>query len=324
MLREINKGCKDPLVTAVIRTYNRAALVGRAIESVLSQTFKDFELIILDDYSQDNTSEVVRDYMSKDDRISYIRHKKNMGTGKGFNTANSAATGKYVSYLDDDDTWRAEKLEKQVEKFESCSERVGLLTGGIQYWNSDTGNKLRIWIPDMKGNIYWEALGTSGDIFGPPSVVMIRKSVLEDVGLFREDMPRGCCQQYFRRVAKKYEIDYITDIVLDYYLHWNAITSIVTKKDIWKYIVSHQIKIESIKEDLEKIPGVYAQELIKLGHHHCLYEQWEEGQLSFRKAVQVNGYSIALFAHILGSLTRQKSIYKTFNRVSGIAGRLLK
>jgi len=317
MMSKLNNAHNNPTVTAVVRTYNRATLVGRAIDSVLAQTFRDFELIVLDDCSSDNTTEVVQAHMEKDQRVRYIRHEKNRGTGRGFNTANDAAKGKYVAYLDDDDVWQPEKLEKQVKKFESCSDRVGFLTGGVQYWNSDTGKKLRAWIPKKTGNVYWEALSESGDIFGPPSVVMIPKKVIDDIGPFREDMPRGCCQQYFRRIAKKYEIDFVEDLVLDYAYHQEAITTITNREDIRKCIVSLQIKIKSTEEDLEKVPKLYGRELTKLGRFQCLYGLFDEGLESFRKATQVKGKSITLAILLLGSKTKSLEIYKRAHWVSG-------
>jgi len=261
-------------------------------------------------------------HQQKDDRIRYIRHEKNYGTGKGFNTANHAARGKYVTYLDDDDIWHPKKLEKQVKKFEQCSEKVGFITGGVQYWNSDTGKKLRKWIPNQRGDVYWESLGTSGNIFGPPSAVMIRKTVLQEIGEFKEDMPRGCCQQYFRRIAKKYEIDYIEDIILDYYYHKNAITAVSSKEDILNCIITLEIKIKSNIEDLEKIQNTYANELAKLGHYHCLYGEMDRGYTYFQKAFIVIGPSIPLSILSIGSKIGNKNIYKIFQWLSTKTNRL--
>jgi len=315
---------KDPLVTAIIRTYNRADIVGNAIDSVLNQTYKNFDLIILDDCSSDNTAEVCRRYQQQDHRVKYIRHDENYGTGKGFNTANSAANGKYVAYLDDDDTWRADKLEKQVKKFESCSSRTGMLTGSVQRWNSDTGERLGQFIPNKKGYVYWEALGVSSIIFGPPSVVMIKKCVLEDIGQFREDMPRGCCQQYFRRIAKKYELDFVEDVLLDYYFHKSAITAIISLKDIENSIIAYKIKIESIEKDLQKVPLIYAQELKKLGHFMCLSGRMKEGSDIFIKALKYNRYSLPLYILLLGSKTNRLMTYKLTKRISDMFVRAIR
>ena len=312
------------LVTVIIRTYNREKIVGNAIESVLAQTHDHFELIILDDCSTDNTYDVCKQYEKKDPRIRYIRHKKNSGTGKGFNTANSLARGKYVAYLDDDDTWRPNKLAKQLKKFESCSDKVGFITGGVQHWNGDTGRKLGKWIPSQRGFVYWETLGRSGHVFGPPSAIMIRKTVLEEIGKFREDMPRGCCQQYFRRVAKNYNFDYIEDIVLDYFYHKQAITTITSIKDFEKSAISIKIKIKSTEKDLQKVPFVYAQNLKELGHFLCLCGRMNEGSYNFRKAFFLKKTSLALLVLWYGSKTNSLKFYNVSYQISRIIDRMEK
>jgi glycosyltransferase involved in cell wall biosynthesis len=307
----------NPKVTAVIRTYNRAALLPQAVESILNQTYENFELIILDDCSTDNTEDVVNKYMNNDSRIRYIKQKVNSGTGKGFNTANANARGKYVAYLDDDDKWLPDKLEKQVKYFESCGPSVGFVTGGVQYWNSDEGKQLHQWIPSYKGDVYWSSLSTSGHIFGPPSVIMIRKDVLEDIGDFREDMPRGCCQQYFRRVAKKYEIDFIEDVVLDYYYHRNAITSMVSKQDLYNSIVSLEIKIESTKTDLKKVPDLYAKELFKLAHFYYLDDDIKKGIEYYYLVIEYSSFFKKFLLQFLINLIKAKNnfTYKILHRL---------
>lgn len=289
----------------MIRTYNRATLVGRAIDSVLAQTFRDFELIVLDDCSSDKTEEIMREYAARDSRIRYVRQTTKTRNVKALNMANEMARGEYIAYLDDDDVWRPRKLELQVNRFELGSGNIGLMTGGILYANLDTGEVLRTWIPSMRGNIYWKTLGASGHIFGPPSVVMIRKDVLEDVGGFREDMPRGACQQLFRRIAKKYEIDYVEEVVLDYYYHRNAITSLVGKDDVKKSIDSLVVKIKSTRKDLGQVPDLYAGELCKLGYFYLCDNQFSKARETFREVVGVRGGSVNLLM-CRGFLSRVK------------------
>ena len=97
----------NPTLTTIIPTYNRAALVKRAIQSVLNQTFQDFEIIVVDDSSVDNTEEVVKGF--RDDRIRYIRHPNNKGLPAGRNTGIKVASGEYIAFLDDDDEWKKRK-----------------------------------------------------------------------------------------------------------------------------------------------------------------------------------------------------------------------
>jgi glycosyltransferase involved in cell wall biosynthesis len=105
----------NPLVTVCITTFNRIELLPRAVKSVLQQTFDDFELIIVDDLSTDQTEEWVKQAMEEDNRIRYIRHETNQGLAAARNTAIFNAKGKYFSFVDDDDQWTERYLEEFVK-----------------------------------------------------------------------------------------------------------------------------------------------------------------------------------------------------------------
>lgn len=113
----------NPSVSVIITTYNRACLVGRAIQSVLSQIYKDFEIIVVDDGSTDNTEEVLKSF--SDGKIRYIHHKKNLGGYAAFITGLKIAKGEYIAILDDDDFWMdGDKLKRQVEFLNASPEYV--------------------------------------------------------------------------------------------------------------------------------------------------------------------------------------------------------
>ena len=99
-------------VSVVIPTYNRAELINRAIESVLQQTYSDVEIIVVDDASEDETESAVKKI--KSDKLRYIRLKQNGGACKTRNMGIRAAKGNYVAFLDSDDMWKTDKLEKQM------------------------------------------------------------------------------------------------------------------------------------------------------------------------------------------------------------------
>ena len=100
----------DITVSAIIPTYNRANIVIRAIQSVLNQTYQNFELLVIDDGSQDNTEEIVTGI--HDNRIKYIRHEKNKGVAAARNTGIEAAKGEFIAFLDSDDEWLPNKLKR--------------------------------------------------------------------------------------------------------------------------------------------------------------------------------------------------------------------
>jgi teichuronic acid biosynthesis glycosyltransferase TuaG len=109
---EINSSV--PLVSIIVPTYNSSNFIKDAIESVKSQTYINWEMIIVDDCSKDNTVEIIKGEMKKDKRIKLICLEKNSGAAFARNTAIQNARGKYIAFLDSDDLWYPEKLEKQV------------------------------------------------------------------------------------------------------------------------------------------------------------------------------------------------------------------
>jgi glycosyltransferase involved in cell wall biosynthesis len=116
-----------PTVTAAITTYNRAALVVEAVESVLAQAYRDYELIVVDNGSTDGTREILEPYA---DRIRY-HHQENRGRAGARNTAVGLAAGSYVAFLDSDDLWLPDKLARQLEAFEAYP-RAGLIHGQVE------------------------------------------------------------------------------------------------------------------------------------------------------------------------------------------------
>lgn len=105
------------LVSIIMPSYNTAVYIEKSIQSVLDQSYKDWELIIVDDCSSDNTDEVVRQFL-KDERIKYLRNEINCGAAICRNKALREAKGKWIAFLDSDDLWMPEKLEKQINFME--------------------------------------------------------------------------------------------------------------------------------------------------------------------------------------------------------------
>jgi len=115
-------------VSIVIPTYNRAGLLSRTIQSVLNQTYQDFEIIIVDDGSTDKTEEVVKSFNSK--KIFYNRHEENKGANAARNTGIKASRGEYIAFQDSGDEWLPQKLERQMKVFENASPEVGVVYTG--------------------------------------------------------------------------------------------------------------------------------------------------------------------------------------------------
>lgn len=110
------KSCPKPVVSIVMPAYNSSATIGESIDSVLHQTFTDWELVIIDDCSEENIEEKVRGYSDK--RIHYYRLAENHGVAHARNVAIKKARGRYLAFLDSDDLWLPEELECQIQFME--------------------------------------------------------------------------------------------------------------------------------------------------------------------------------------------------------------
>jgi len=145
---------EKPKVSVLMATYNRAAMIGPTIESVLRQTFKDWELVIPDDGSNDNTEELVKEFQKNEPRIKYIRSPVNQGISRNYNMGFAMTTGEYIAMIDDDDPWRDDgKLEKQVKFLDEHPDYVGVGGGVIvvdgegkeqyRYFKAETDQEIR-------------------------------------------------------------------------------------------------------------------------------------------------------------------------------------
>ena len=139
----------SPTVSVIIPTFNREHLIGRALKSVRAQTFTDWECLVVDDASTDNTGDVVRRF--GDPRVRYLRHESNRQAGAARNTGISAALGQFLAFLDSDDEWMPTKLERQLDMFANTSlENLGLVFCGISMVkNGETyRTQIRPTVPD--------------------------------------------------------------------------------------------------------------------------------------------------------------------------------
>jgi len=188
----------SPAVSVIIPTYNRAEMLPRAIDSVLSQTFRNFELIVVDDGSTDRTADALAAYQ---DRVILLT-RPHRGVSAARNQGLTAARGEFIAFLDSDDYWLPEKLTVQVDFFRQHPRSFICQTEEVWYRRGQRVN------PGKKH------AKPSGDIFlsslelclVSPSAVMIRKELFDRVGVFDESLP--ACEDYdlWLRIAARYPV----------------------------------------------------------------------------------------------------------------------
>lgn len=211
------------MVSVILPTYNRAEVIGRAIESVLRQTYTDLELVIVDDGSSDDTKAVVGDF--HDSRIRYIQSDKRMGANASRNIGIRNAGGEYIAFQDSDDKWKSDKLEKQMKLFEANS---GL---GVVYsrYMRHTVSGEKVLIPHVnytKEMLQEEILHTLAfnNVIGTPTMV-VKKKCFDECGMFDEKLPRFQDWEINIRLAGMYSFGLVDEVLVDAYEMEQSITN---------------------------------------------------------------------------------------------------
>jgi glycosyltransferase involved in cell wall biosynthesis len=203
-----------PKVSVIIPVFNGAKYLAEALQSVFSQTFRDYEVIVVDDASSDNSVEVSR-------RFAHVRiaRQEHRGQSAARNTGVSYASGEYVAFLDQDDRWYPDKLARQVPVLEE-GRRYGMV-----YSNADEidehGRIMRVNLLDITSVHPKESITDclSSDMFILPGTVLIRKALFERLGGFDERLSGYEDDDLFRRVFEASRIHYIPDALLQWRIY---------------------------------------------------------------------------------------------------------
>jgi len=175
----------EPLVSVVIPVYNRAHLIGRAVSSVLRQSYKNFEIVIVDDASHDDLAGALAEF--SDPRLRCISHPVNRGAAAARNTGIAAASGEFVAFLDSDDIWFAGKLAHQVAAM--CGQPPEIVGHVCAYDCAKTGFSTRRIVPEWTAETFRRSQ-LLGCTCGPGTTLLCRRSIFVDIGPFDEELRR--------------------------------------------------------------------------------------------------------------------------------------
>lgn len=225
------------LISIILPTYNRANIIMKAIDSVLAQTYTNWELIVIDDGSTDNTQEKVNTI--NDPRIIYIKLEANKGANYARNYGCKMAKGKYLAFIDSDNYWMEKKLEKQLNFLENTADDVAFVFCQIKQIDGDS---IAI-IPN--GSFDTDNLEATMRKYNviDTNAVLIKKEVFEKLGEFDESMPRLQDYELFYRiiVVHRYKVKYIAEILDCNILQPNSISknSLKLQKALTLFIEKH-------------------------------------------------------------------------------------
>lgn len=202
------------LVSVIIPTYNRPLLLEKAIGSVVNQSYTNLEVIVVND-SDDN--ERVKNIISEfnDNRIKYFANNKTKGANGARNTGILEASANYIAFLDDDDQWFEEKIERQIEIIYKLNTEWGGIFCGARVWS---GNKWLYSKNHNEGNIHEDLLFDKIN-FSATSTLLFRKNVFEKCGYFDEELIRLQDVELMIRISKEYKIASINESLVSVYGH---------------------------------------------------------------------------------------------------------
>jgi len=292
------------LVSVVIPTFNRAIFLDRSIKSVLQQTYQNFELIIINDGSTDETEEKVKEYQKLDKRIIYIKNKKNQGPSAARNIGIKSARGEFIAFLDDDDEWLPTKIEKQVHILESlppqhalCFTAFWIVRGGEKTYSPD--KELKAICYDNKK--IRERLLALLSFIPQPSSILVRKECLFNVGLFDEKMSAFEDYDLFFKLSRRYFFKFIDSPLWYYHKTPNSLSSRIGEICMKARIYLLNKHFDEIKKNKKILSNLYQE----IGHFYMLKNKEKMAKNYFKKGIKNNPLNLlVLFQFVISILGR--------------------
>lgn len=281
-----------PLVSIVMPTYNRARLLNRAIQSVLNQTYTNFELIVVDDCSTDCTESVVKGF--QDDRIRYIRHEKNQGAPIARNNGIKAAKGEYIAFQDSDDVWLPTKLEKQMNAFNSGSSDIGVVYTSCWLINQDEKTLVpSSRVKHTEGKIHDTLLEMN---FVSMSSAIVRRDCFEKVGMFAK-IPRFQDWELWLRISKYYFFKHLREPLVNVYRQADSISR---KTDA--LILARKYILFKYFDEISEKPKLLSKHYSDMGIFLCSKGDIRAGRKYFFKGMIAHPFNVKLLLWTIASI----------------------
>jgi len=292
-----------PFFTVVIPTYNRSTLLCKAINSVLGQTYQDWNLVIADDCSTDDTEEIIRPYLS--DTITFFKNKKNIGNAGARNLGVKHANGSYICFLDSDDQYHPNFLQKMHDLIKE-NNNPGFLWSDVN--RIDSNGELEdhtipaSWEPRNAKDPYLFFLG--GLFFGTGYGFTVRSDCFETTGYFDEQFRTAVDTDFILRIVQDFNFEYTKEILVDTYDHDGD----RVRKNSREKLKSYKILLEKHKSIIHQYPKLkqtWYYKLMWLSYHNGFKY---EARKYLAKAVGAGKYKSFLTAGIFELLSKNKAI----------------
>ena len=261
----------NPLVSVVIPTYSRPMYLKRCIDSVLGQTYNNIEIFVVDDNNPDTvdrkeTEIVMQEYLNND-KVTYLKHPQNKNGSAARNTGWKHSTGKYITFIDDDDEIDKKKIEIQVRCLESLDDTWGACYTGYRIISEYECNQVST--ENRSGDCYIDALMRTM-FMGSGSNLFLRKSVVDQINGYDESFKRNQDIEFMARALEHYKLAYIDEILLVIHQEGNRKTTSFEILDGYSqhYLEKFQDRINALsKNDRERVLSVISLERCRLAFY---------------------------------------------------------
>lgn len=302
-----------PLASVIMPSYNHEKHISEAIESVLNQSEKDLELIIVDDASKDSSPEIIKAYQEKDSRIRTIFHAQNKGIAKTVNDGIEHASGRFIAIVASDDIWICDKLEKQLKVLEENEDLVVCADNLVIDANSNaveniTAQKRGVSLKKRSGNIFKELLESN---FVSGSSIILKRANLQGIG-YDENYKYLSDWKFSLDLAKQYNYYFLPEPLVKYRIHGS--NSIQQDGPGWlkDFALFGKDILEKYENDL---PGrIKAKFLFRIGSYASCQKDFPKARKYFLKAVITYPYKIAYLQSLLLSFVGYPVVPKSLKR----------
>lgn len=274
------------LVSVIIPTHFRADRLRNAIESVINQTYRDLEIIIVSDGYDPDTEKLAEEAKKRDSRINYYSYNQSKGGNHARNVGIEHASGDFIAFLDDDDIWYPSKIKLQMELIRSDAS-IGLVGCGIQVVNTVI-HKNYVTIFNDSGEQSKSILYRN--IIGSTSCVLIRRTAIKECGKFDEDLPARQDHDLWIRICQKYKIDFVKSVQLDYYVYDSQGKGAQVSKSLDKFIKAHDIIMSKYTDLYKKLTPEEYTWLIAIRYCSIAVKAHEVGDSSAARKYAVKSF----------------------------------
>jgi glycosyltransferase involved in cell wall biosynthesis len=282
-------------ISIIIPTYNGERTIVKAIESVLTQSFQDFEIIVVDDGSTDKTKEIVLELIEKDSRIKYIYQANSGGPARPINEGIKISKGEFLSFLEQDDEWLPEKLKNQIDFIEQRP-GLGMISCGAII-KSDTSGKQRKFefLKDKSSDFWFKSMLENKNFFYNLSTLLVRKSSYKEI-YFDENLKISTDLDFYIRMMPS-GFGVVSEPLVIYHSNQDSLSK--SKKSLSPIVNDFLYVLEKHKQIFTQFSKAKSLALGYIGILSCCDNRKSEAWVYFKESIRGYYFNFKLYFKVI-------------------------